>query len=334
MKLRLGIVAEPGVPLLASNNYFEESIFPVISINNISMRSFLILTIILLLTACSHEETMKQFDLQGHRGARGLLPENTIPGFLLAVELGVNTLEFDLVVTKDQKLLVSHEPYFNHNISSKPDGSPVTEEEQMSFNIFDMTFEETQQFDVGKRGHKLFPSQEAMEVKKPLLTDAIRTVEAYTADNNLPPVAYNIETKSDPDQYGIMVPYPETFAQLLFQELSILHEDYDLLDRVIIQSFDPATLIEFRKLDPDIKLAMLVADDRPIDSYISTLGFVPEIWSPNFRLLTTEYITEAHNRGMKVIPWTVNTVEDMRNQLEMGVDGIITDYPDSAAVLR
>lgn len=131
-----------------------------------------------------------------------------------------------------------------------------------------------------------------------------------------------------------MVPYPETFAQLLFQELSILHEDYDLLDRVIIQSFDPATLIEFRKLDPDIKLAMLVADDRPIDSYISTLGFVPEIWSPNFRLLTTEYITEAHNRGMKVIPWTVNTVEDMRNQLEMGVDGIITDYPDSAAVLR
>tara|TARA_R100001143_G_scaffold58746_1_gene56836 strand:- start:49043 stop:50017 length:975 start_codon:yes stop_codon:yes gene_type:complete len=323
-----------GVPSLAYKDYFEESIFPVILINDIGMRSFFILIIILILTACSQEESMKQFDLQGHRGARGLVPENTIPGFLLAVDLGVNTLEFDLVVTKDHKLLVSHEPYFHHNISSKPDGSPVSEDEQMSFNIFEMTFEETQQFDVGKRGHVLFPGQEAMEVKKPLLIDAIRTVETYTLENNLPSVAYNMETKSYPDQYGIMVPYPETFAKLLYQELSILDEDYDLLNRVIIQSFDPATLIEFRKLDPDVKLAMLVADDGSIDSYISTLGFVPEIWSPNFRLLTTEIITEAHNLGMKVIPWTVNTVEDMRNQLEMGVDGIITDYPDSAAVLR
>lgn len=298
------------------------------------MRSLLILSIIILLTACSYEGSMKQFDLQGHRGARGLLPENTIPGFLLAVDLGVNTLELDLVVTKDRKLLVSHEPWFHHNISSKPDGSPVTEEEQLSFNIFDMTFEETRQFDVGKRGHALFPNQQPVETKKPLLTDVIRTVETYTIDHNLPPVAYNIETKSDPEQYGILYPYPETFAQLLYQELSILEEDYDLFDRIIIQSFDPATLIEFRKLNKDIKLAMLVADDRSIDFYVTTLGFVPDIWSPNFRLLTSDIIADAHKRGMKVIPWTVNTVDEMRNQLEMGVDGIITDYPDSAAVLR
>lgn len=298
------------------------------------MRSLFILTIIILLTACSNEDSMKQFDLQGHRGARGLLPENTIPGFLLAVELGVNTLEFDLVVTKDHKLLVSHEPWFHHNISSKPDGSPVTEEEQLSFNIFEMTFEETQQFDVGKRGHVLFPNQQPMEVSKPLLTDVIRTVEAYTSENNLPPVAYNIETKSDPEQYGIMYPYPETFAQLLYQELNILQDDYDLFDRIIIQSFDPATLIEFRKINQDIKLAMLVADDRSMDSYITSLGFVPEIWSPNFRLLTADVVSDAHNRGMEVIPWTINTVDEMRNQLEMGVDGFITDYPDSAAILR
>lgn len=298
------------------------------------MRTIFILTTIFLLTACSIEDSMKKFDLQGHRGARGLLPENTIPGFLLAVDLGVNTLEFDLVVTKDQKLLVSHEPWFHHNISSKPDGTPITEEEQMSFNIFEMTFEETQKFDVGNRGHVLFPNQQAMNAKKPLLMDVIRTVEEYTANNNLSPIAYNIETKSYPDQYGIMVPYPETFAQLLYQELSILDEDYDLFDRMIIQSFDPATLIEFRKINPDIQLAMLVADDRPIDSYITTLGFVPEIWSPNFRLLTDDIISEAHTMGMKVIPWTINTVDEMRKQLEMGVDGIITDYPDSAAVLR
>lgn len=334
MKLHLGIVAVMDVPSLAYKDYFEDSLLTVISIYDTNMRSLFILTIIILLTACSYEDSMKQFDLQGHRGARGLLPENTIPGFLLAVDLGVNTLELDLVVTRDQKLLVSHEPWFHHNTSSKPDGTPVTEEEQLSFNIFEMSFEEAQRFDVGKRGHVLFPKQQPREAKKPLLTDVIRTVEAYTAENNLPPVAYNIETKSDPEQYGIWYPYPETFAQLLYQELSILQEDYDLFDRIIIQSFDPATLIEFRKLNPDIKLAMLVADDRSIDSYVTTLGFVPEIWSPNFRLLTTEFISEAHTRGMKVIPWTVNTVDEMRNQLDMGVDGFITDYPDSASVLR
>lgn len=298
------------------------------------MRSLFILTITFLLTACSYEDSMKQFDLQGHRGARGLLPENTIPSFLLAVDLGVNTLEFDLVVTQDQKLLVSHEPWFHHNISTKPDGSPVQENEQLLFNIFEMTFEETQRFDVGKRGHALFPNQQPMEVTKPLMTDAIRAVEAYTAANSLPQVAYNIETKSVPEQYGIMYPYPEVFAQLLYEELYILHEDYDLFDRIIIQSFDPATLIEFRKLNPYIKLAMLVSDERSMDSYITTLGFVPEIWSPNFRLLTPDVVSDAQNRGMKVIPWTINTVDEMLKQLEMGVDGIITDYPDSASVLR
>lgn len=298
------------------------------------MRTLFIITIILLLTACSSEESMKQFDLQGHRGARGLLPENTIPSFLLAVDLGVNTLELDLVVTKDQKLVVSHEPWFHHNISTKPDGSPVTQEEQLRFNIFEMTYEETQLFDVGKRGHVQFPNQHPMEITKPLFADVIKTVEAYTADNKLPPVAYNIETKSIPEQYGVMYPYPDTFAQLLYQELSYLNENYDLFHRIIIQSFDPATLIEFRKINKEIKLAMLVSDDSSIDSYISMLGFVPEIWSPNFRLLTPDLVSEAHVLGMKVIPWTINTVDEMRNQLKMGVDGIITDYPDSAAVLR
>lgn len=298
------------------------------------MRTLITIIITALLTACTYEDTMKPFDLQGHRGARGLLPENTIPGFLHAVDLGVNTLEFDIVVTKDQKLLVSHEPWFHHNISSKPGGTPVTEEEQMSYNIFEMTYDETQQFDVGKRGHTLFPKQEPMEVNKPLFLDVIRTVETYTENKNLSPVAYNIETKSSPDLYGIYYPYPETFAQLLYQELSLLDEEFDLFERIIIQSFDPATLIEFKKLNQDIKLAMLVADERSVDTYVSLLGFTPDIWSPNFRLLTPEVISNAHALGMKVIPWTVNTVDDMHGQLEMGVDGFITDYPDSAAVLR
>jgi glycerophosphoryl diester phosphodiesterase len=297
------------------------------------MRLCISLFFALLLTACTTEEVTRSFDLQGHRGARGHLPENTIPSFLIAIDYGVDTIEFDLVVTKDRQILISHEPWFHHHISSKPDGTPVTENEQMEYNIFEMTYEETRQFDVGKRGHVNFPNQQPMEVTKPLMRDAIRAIEAYTQELGIPPVAYNIETKSDPDYYGVMYPFPDEYAQLLYDELLELHEEFDLFDRIIIQSFDPATLIEFRKLNDEIAQAILVFEERGIQEYVDVLGYTPEIWSPNFRLVTPEIVAEAHERGMTVIPWTINNVAEMQRQLDMGVDGIITDYPDSAAVL-
>jgi glycerophosphoryl diester phosphodiesterase len=298
------------------------------------MRVSLILLLTILIMACTNEEVIRDFDLQGHRGARGLLPENTIPGFIKAIDYGVDTIEFDLVVTKDRQIQISHEPWFDHKISTKPDGTPVTEEEQRDLNIFEMTYEETQQFDVGVRGNPNFPNQQPMEATKPLMSDAIRAIEEYTAEKGLPPVAYNIETKSVPDEYGEFYPYPEEFAQLLYDELSKLHNEFDLLGRVIIQSFDPATLIEFRKLNDQIAQAMLVNDERPMQEYIDALGYTPGIWSPHYPLVTREMVEEAGERGMKVIPWTINTVLEMQRQLDMGVDGIITDYPDSAAVLR
>lgn len=298
------------------------------------MRLLFISVLVFLITACTTEEVTRDFDLQGHRGARGLLPENTIPSFLKAIDYNVDTIEFDLVVTKDRRILISHEPWFDHNISTKSDGTPVTEEEQRDFNIFEMTYEEIQQFDVGKRGHRNFPNQQPLEVTKPLMIDAIHAIEEYTAEKGLQPVAYNIETKSVPDEYGVFYPYPDEFAQLLYDELSELNERYDFFERIIVQSFDPATLIEFRKLNNRIALAMLVYDERPMQDYIDSLGFTPEIWSPHYQLVTMEMVEEAHGKDMKVIPWTINTISEMRQQLELGVDGIITDYPDSAAVLR
>ncbi|PKD45222.1 glycerophosphodiester phosphodiesterase family protein [Rhodohalobacter barkolensis] len=292
------------------------------------MRHLLVLFTALITISCTMEQS-ETFDLQGHRGARGLLPENTIPGFLKAVELGVNTVEFDVVVTGDGKLLVSHEPWFNHLFSTKPDGTPVTEEEAMSFNIFEMTYDETQQFDVGKRGNPNFPEQQPMEVTKPLMTDAIRAVEEFAKENNLPPLHYNIETKSRPEWYGEYVPGPDRFARMLYEELN----DLDVLDRVIIQSFDPSTLIAFKQLEPNVRLAMLVSQNEPVDIYLNILGFTPDIWSPDYRLLNADNVQEFHSKGMKVIPWTVNSVDQMRSLMEIGVDGFITDYPDSAAVL-
>lgn len=283
---------------------------------------------------CSTNQAPKSFDLQGHRGARGLMPENTIPAFLKAVDLGVDTIELDVVITQDEQVLVSHEPWFNHQISTKADGSPITESEEMSVNIFEMTYEETQQYDVGKVGHPSFPNQEKMSAKKPLLRDVINTIENYTQEQDLPAVAYNIETKIEPSRYGEYYPQPTQFVEILNKLLMELDEELTISDRVIIQSFDPATLIEFHEVNPSLSLAILVANRQSIQDYIDRLGFTPDIWSPNYQLVTSSLISEAHDRGMKVIPWTVNTTNEMQELLEMGVDGIITDYPDSAAVLK
>lgn len=284
--------------------------------------------------SCTNNQPIQTFDLQGHRGARGLMPENTIPAFQKAVDLGVDTIELDVVVTEDERIIVSHEPWFSHNITTKPDGSPVTEEQEMELNIYGMTYQETQQYDVGKKGHPSFPNQERMEAKKPLLSDVIRNIENYTEEQSLSDVKYNIETKSEPTRYGVYYPQPEKFARLLNDLLMELDEEFGMLDRVIIQSFDPATLVEFRKLNPNVLLAMLVANNQSIQYYVDQLGFIPEVWSPNYQLVSPQLIAEAHARGMKVIPWTVNTTEEMKDLIEMGVDGIITDYPDSAVVLQ
>ncbi len=279
----------------------------------------------LLFAACIAEEFT--YDLQGHRGARGLAPENTIPSFLKAIDLGVDTIEFDLVVTADGELLISHEPWFDHQISIKPDGTPVSEEEQMELNIYKMTYEETTRYDVGMRGHEGFPDQQPMEVTKPLMRDAILAMEEYVEEQGLNPVYYNIETKSRPEWYGEYTPHPERYAQLLYDELSEL----GVMDRVIIQSFDPATLIAMREIDPNIVQAMLVfEEDQQVDHYIEILGYTPEIWSPFHELVTPDLVSEVHGRGMAIIPWTINESDEMIRLLDMGVDGIITDYPNRA----
>lgn len=291
------------------------------------MYSVLILFAIFLFTACSEDDTFDDYDLQGHRGARGLLPENTIPGFLKAIDLGVETIEFDVVITAENQVLISHDPWFNHQISTKPDGTPVTEEEQEQLNIYRMAYDEIEQYDVGRRGHPDFPEQEPMEVSKPLMKEAVLAIETYIEEQDLDPVRYNIEMKTQPDWYKVYTPPPDQFAQIVYDELS----DLEILDRVIIQSFDPFALRALHEIDPGVKQAILVYQEGIIvQDYLNLLGYTPEIWSPDFELVTPELVDEVHELGMKIIPWTINDTEEMKRQLEKGVDGIITDYPNRA----
>ncbi|MEM6645504.1 MAG: glycerophosphodiester phosphodiesterase family protein [Bacteroidota bacterium] len=264
------------------------------------------------------------FDVQGHRGARGLVPENTIVAFIKALELGVTTLELDAVITQDGEVLVSHEPWFSPSICSL-NGEPIPETDERTHNIYAMTYDQTRAYDCGLRGNPRFPQQQPMAAEKPLLRDVIRTAEAYVQEYNLPPIFYNIETKSTPEGDGVFHPAPGAFTERLYGVIKA----EGVLERATIQSFDPRTLRAARALDPNVRLALLIAGpENDARAQVDDLGFVPDIYSPAYALVNAEVLATAHELGMQVIPWTVNTLAEMQALKDLGVDGVITDYPD------
>jgi glycerophosphoryl diester phosphodiesterase len=268
-------------------------------------------------------------DLEGHRGCRGLMPENTIPAFKKALDLDVTTLELDVCISKDHQVVVSHEPYMNALFCSKPDGSPVTKADEKVLNLYTMTYEEIKQYDSGIRGNILFPEQQKLATFKPLLKDMIKACEAYIKEKKLKPVKYNIEIKSEEQEYGISQPKTvEEFSDLVYKEIIKQLPP----ERVILQSFDfnvlkywhlQITNKKFKK----VTLSALVENEM-IDSTLEKLGFNPDIFSPYYKNLIKRRVDMCHDKGIKVVPWTVNKIEDMKAMIAIGVDGLISDYPD------
>lgn len=300
------------------------------------MRTVLFCICVLAAWGCARAENMyvplssstmqPMLDIQGHRGARGLLPENTIPSFKKALALGVTTLEMDVVITKDSQVVLSHEPWFSGAICSKPSGEAIPHNNEKSYKIFEMTYAEVQSFDCGLRGNPRFPRQEKMAVHKPLLHDVIAFAEAYPRQPGQAAILYNIETKSTPAGDNVFHPDPATFTTLLIDVLAA----NNILDRATIQSFDPRTLRVAHRVQPDLSLALLVEhhDEYTFAGHIENLGFEPAIYSPHYKLVDASLIEAAHARNIRVIPWTINTLAEMQALVDLGVDGIITDYPD------
>ena len=267
-----------------------------------------------------------EFDKQGHRGCRGLMPENTVRAMIRAVDLGVTTLEMDVVITRDRKVVLSHEPWMGHEISTKPDGTLVTKEEEKSLNIYKMDYAEVQKYDVGSRPHPRFPRQEKIKVHKPLLAEVLDSVTATMMTRRRPMPYYNIETKSNPLGDNIYHPEPAEFVELL---VAVLKEK-GVIDLVIIQSFDFRTLQYLHEKYPEIKTAMLIEgyDKRGLDAQLKALGFTPDIYSPAHELVNEKLVKTCHQQKMKLISWTVNDKARIEELKKLGVDGIITDYPD------
>ncbi len=284
------------------------------------------------------------FDLQGHRGCRGLMPENTIPAFLKALDLGVTTLELDVVISKDRQVVVSHEPYFNSAFSIGPDGKPVGKSEEKSLNLYQMDYADIKRYDVGSNGNPAYPEQQKLKTYKPLLSEVIEQAEAYRKAKNLPVFSYNIELKSEPSEYNKSQPEPAAFCDLVQSIIAKqlpperVNPDRVSPDRVTIQSFDFAVLKQWKQRAgagnyPIVRLAALVENLRSPEKNIEELGFKPDIYSPYYKLLSQDKIARLHEQRIRVIPWTVNQRDDMVRLKAWGVDGLITDYPDRAVGL-
>lgn len=299
------------------------------------MKSLKILWIwLVILTACKNEPSeknstknhkieAKNVEVQGHRGDRGNFPENSLPAFISAVEKGVDVLELDVVISKDKKVVVSHEPFMHSLYMLTPEGDSISETEQEAYNFYKMSYDSIKTFNAGSKGNRLFPEQKKQKTYKPLLAEVIDSVNNYINKNSLQPVKYNIELKSSESKYCTHQPEPGEFVKLV---MKVLEESE--LSSFNLQSFDVNILNEIHQNYPEVETAYLVSA-AGIEKNLELLNYQPEIYSPHFELVKdSDFVDSIVKKNMRLIPWTVNDTSDIKIMIKLGVDGIITDYPE------
>lgn len=260
----------------------------------------------------------------GHRGHVSTYPENTIPGFISLLDLGADALELDLVISGDKKVVVSHEPYMASAYMLKPDGKRVKKSEEKKMRLYEMTYDSISKFDSGSRFNPRFPGQKRIASYKPLLEEVFKEIETHSKNHSHQPLTYYLELKSVPEEYGIFQPQPDEFAQLVMEVV----KKNDLEDRVILKSFDVQLLNTIHRKYPTVRTSLLLYRTS-VEEGLSRLNFKPTIISPYFKQLRTrERVLQLQEQGYKVIPWTVNRRQKIRKMMRLGVDGIISDYPE------
>lgn len=264
------------------------------------------LAILLAMTIAASAQT--RIPVHGHRGARSVLPENTIPAFEYAIAAGADMIEIDLAVTKDNVIVVSHDPAVNRKICMGPEG-----ESRIRF----MTLAEVKKFDCGAIANPDFPKQKAVPgTRIPTLDETLAL--AAKKDG----FGFNIEIKSDPKRPELQ-PAPEEFARLLVDAI----RRHKLEKRVMIQSFDFRTVIAVRAIAPDLKLCALYGGLPKDFVQISKEAGGTPLVAPHFAIVSREAVDRAHDSGLQVIPWTANSADIWDRLIAAGVDAIITDDP-------
>ena len=288
-----------------------------------TMKQILLIAACIAMAACSHKPVI---DVQAHRGGAGLMPENTISAMKNALDLGVNTLEFDLQLSKDGDVVVSHDNYFHPRYSIRPDGTPVQEDDPKEY-LYTMSYDSIARYEVGLKHVDRWPTQKKIHEVKPLASELIDASEAYAKEIGLAPVNYNIEIKSWPGEgEGTLWPdyrvFCDTCVPLLLSK--------NLGDRLIVQCFDTRALNYMHEKWPQLILSYLTEDydGGDIEALLKNLNFTPQWWSPESSVVTPENVAWCHKHGIGVVPWTVDDPAEMRRLVDCGVEAIISNYPD------
>lgn len=294
------------------------------------------------------------FDLEAHRGGRDIRPENTLYSYAYAIELGATSIECDMQLTKDGQIVMSHNPILNSDITRDENGNYI---ENNKYDIRLMTVDELKKFDVGVMDPNCGEyydlhgkTQFTYDAKIPTLEELMQLIQSY-GDKN---IVLNIETKSYPDPAS--AGYKNNADPKKFVEVfNNIVKKYDMEDTVVLQSFDWQTLIEMKKLNPNISTSALWQEqpswgrdseslrryEKKKSPWLGGLDIKDyqgnpvkaahaigaDIISPYYTEISKQDVDEAHSLGMKVVPWTVNNEKDMNMLLDMGVDGIISDKP-------
>ena len=285
------------------------------------MKKYILLSI-LVLAAISACDKKPQIDVQAHRGGAGLMPENTISAMKNALDLDVNTLEFDLQLSQDGQVVVSHDNYFHPRYATRPDGTLILEEDPREY-LYTMPYDSIVKYDVGLRPVDRWPGQIKIAEVKPLAGDLIDFTESYAKK----PVNYNIEIKSWPGEgEGTLWPEYHVFCDTCIPLLL----SKNLGDRLIVQCFDTRALNYMHEKWPDLTLSYLTEDydGGNIEALLGNLTFTPQWWSPESSVVTPENVAWCHAHGIGVVPWTVDDSAEMRRLVDCGVEAIISNYPD------
>lgn len=292
------------------------------------MNTFFRLSIITLASAallsCSAQEEYK-VDVQAHRGGMGLYPEESLEAMLNSVKLGVNTLEMDCCISQDGQVVLSHDRFFHHRYATRPDGTPVMADDPKVY-LYQLPYSEIVKWDVGMKENPGWPEKKCIPAVKPLAYDVISAVEAYTTEHGLTPMKYNVEIKSSPDEgEGVLWPEYHQFTDLCMAVLDSLN----LGDRLIIQCFDERSLNYIHEAYPGHILSSLWEGwETDFDDQMSQLNFIPQWVSPECENVDSTFMARAHEKGMKVVTWTVDSPAEMKRLMDLRVEAIISNYPD------
>lgn len=275
------------------------------------VRFFVFLYFPLLTNA--QEKTVQYF---GHRGCRGLMPENTIESFQKAIDLGIDGIELDVVVNKENQLVISHEPYFKSTFCLDSSGNEIKDEKH--WNIYEMTQSEINKFDCGSKKHPIFKDQIKFKTRKPLLKELFDAVDLSES-------TILFEIKSKKNNYGKSQPYPAEFVKLIASEIV----DFPFRTNIIFMSFDTQILEEINYQLPSYKCIYLTfLPFKRANYFQNQLSFKPYGLGMFHKTISKRHVQFLHENNMKLFAWTVNNSKVNKKLIRRKVDGIITDFPD------